>query len=363
MKFPVKILGNYPIICYVEDLSQVDQKWRIALPTALLEDVVLWFHLVLGHAGRNRMYDSIRARFHHPHLKRMIEKFNCRACQEHKLYGAGYGELPSRMAGGMPWHEVAVDLIGPWKINFALAELEFNALTIIDTVSNLTELTRIENKTAQHIKWKFEQAWLARYPWPQRCVHDNGGEFTGEAFQCMLELTGIKDVPTTSRNPQANAICERMHQTVGNILRTLLYTNPPTTMEQVSRLVDEALATAQLALRSAVSKTLGSSPGGLAFHRDMFLDIPLLADWQLVQQKRQILIDKNLRRQNAKRRSFDYIVGQRILIKAVNPGKLGSRTVGPFPITQVHTNGTITIARNQYVHERINIRRVLPFRS
>ena len=56
-------------------------------------------------------------------------------------------------------------------------------------------------------------------------------------------------------------------------------------------------------------------------------------------------------------------MGQRILIKAVNPGKLGSRTVGPFPITQVHTNGTITIARNQYVHERINIRRVLPFRS
>ena len=113
------------------------------------------------------MYDLIRARFHHPHLKRMIEKFNCRTCQEHKLYGAGYGELPSRMAGGMPWHEVAVDLIGPWKINFELAELEFNALTIIDMVSNLTELIRIENKTAKHVKWKFEQAWLARYPWPQ----------------------------------------------------------------------------------------------------------------------------------------------------------------------------------------------------
>ena len=30
----------------------------------------------------------------------------------------------------------------------------------------------------------------------------------------------IKDVPTTSNNPAANALYERMHQTVGKILRT-----------------------------------------------------------------------------------------------------------------------------------------------
>jgi hypothetical protein len=29
------------------------------------------------------------------------------------------------------------------------------------------------------------------------------------------------------RNPQANALCKRMHQDVGNILCTLLHTNPP----------------------------------------------------------------------------------------------------------------------------------------
>ena len=65
-----------------------------------------------------------------------------------------------------------------------------------------------------------------------------------------------------------------MHQTVGNILRTLLYTTPPRTVEQVANLVDEALAMMQLALRSAVSRSLGASSGSLAFHREMFLDIP-----------------------------------------------------------------------------------------
>ena len=32
----------------------------------------------------------------------------------------------------------------------------------------------------------------------------------------------------------------------------------------------------------------------------------------------------------------------------------------PFDITQVHTNGTVTIALNDHVSERINIRRIRP---
>ena len=38
---------------------------------------------------------------------------------------------------------------------------------------------------------KFENDWLARYPRPERCIHDNGGEFTGIPFIHMLVLNGI----------------------------------------------------------------------------------------------------------------------------------------------------------------------------
>jgi hypothetical protein len=41
-------------------------------------------------------------------------------------------------------------------------------------------------------------------PRPHRCVHDNDGEFIGEEFQSLLQQMGVKDVPTTSRNPQVN---------------------------------------------------------------------------------------------------------------------------------------------------------------
>jgi hypothetical protein len=56
---------------------------------------------------------------------------------------------------------------------------------------------------------KFENIWLSRYPWPMCCIHNQGTEFfMGAEFQYMLMQSGIKDVPTTIRNPQANAACE-----------------------------------------------------------------------------------------------------------------------------------------------------------
>ena len=209
---------------------------------------------------------------------------------------------------------------------------------------------------------KYANCWLSRYPWPEVCVHDNGGEFIGYQFQRLLEQCGIRDRPTTSRNPQANAICERMHQTVGNILRTLLH-GEPVNAANAAEIVDNALATATHALRTAVSRSLGNhSPGEIAFHRHMLLNLPLLADLQALHQKRTEIVRKNLEVTNRRRIRYDYRAGERIAVKQ-DSGKLGIRTDGPYRITQVHTNGTVTIERRPGVTEQINIRRIVPLRD
>jgi hypothetical protein len=92
---------------------------------------------------------------------------------------------------------------------------------------NLVKPIRIDNKTAEHIRDKLTQSWLYRYPLPVRCLHGKGGEFIGQNFQWLLEIFSIKDVCSTSKHPQSNAICERMHQTKTNVLRKLVHTNPP----------------------------------------------------------------------------------------------------------------------------------------
>ena len=85
--------------------------------------------------------------------------------------------------GDAPLEEVAIDLIGLWTVKVNNRKVEFNALTCIDTALNLVELIRIDNKTSQHIRDKFIQSWLSRYPQPICCVHDKGGEFIGGTFQ------------------------------------------------------------------------------------------------------------------------------------------------------------------------------------
>ena len=117
------------------------------------------------------------------------------------------------------------------------------------------------------------------------------------------------------------------------------------------------------ATRCAVSRTLQSSPGALAFHRDMLMDVPIMADLLTLRDHRQSLVDDNLRRQNAKRREYHYNVHDQVLVKSIDPTKLEPRAMGPFTITRVHTNGTVEIQRSPHTTERINIRRIVPFKA
>ncbi len=64
------------------------------------------------------------------------------------------------------------------------------------------------------------------------------------------------------------------------MLRTLVHTNPPRNITQARDIIDDALATAMHAMQTTVATTLGSTPGALAFARDMFLNVLLIADWQ-----------------------------------------------------------------------------------
>ena len=97
-------------------------------------------------------------------------------------------------------------------------------------------------------------------------------------------------------------------------------------------------------MRTSVHTTLGSSPGALAFSRDMFLNVPLASDWHAITQKREHLVNYRLERQNKQRRTYDYAPNQMVIKKVHDPTKLGVQTDGPYKIERVHVNGTVTIA-------------------
>ena len=57
----------------------------------------------------------------------------------------------------MSFKECSVNLIEPWMIQVQDRPYEFNALIMIDTVSNLVELVRIDDKTLATIARKYAQ--------------------------------------------------------------------------------------------------------------------------------------------------------------------------------------------------------------
>ena len=154
-----------------------------------------------------------------------------------------------------------------------------------------------------------------------------------------------------------------MHQSVGNILCMMLHGNPPENATKANELINYALSTAQHAMRTIIHTTLGSSPGALVFSRDMFLNVPLLADWHAITQKREHIVNYQLMWQNAQHQRYDYTMNQKILEKVHDQTKLGTRTSGLCNVKEVHINGTITIKLRPGVTERINIQRVIPFRD
>ena len=349
------------VYCYI---SEPNAPWKIYLPNALLENAIQWYHLALSHIGISRVYDTITMHFYNAKLKNRIEDIisRCDTCQRNKLIGRGHGETAPREAALLPWRDVAVDLIGPWTIEVAGQEIVYNALTVIDLVTNLVEVIRIQNKTAAHIGLLFENHWLSRYPLPSSVIYDQGGEFIGYHFQRVLDRHHIHGRPTTAKNPQANSVCERMHQVIGNSLRALSTLQPPAGVQNADQLMDTAIANAVFVHRATYSSAIRTTPGGLAFGRDMILDLPLIADLQLIQEHRQQLIDNRLIAANRKRFSYDYTVGDEVLKLRYKPRKGEERADGPYRVEQVHANGRLTIRTAPHVLERISLRRVKPYR-
>ena len=74
------------------------------------------------------------------------------------------------------------------------------------------------------------------------------------------------------------------------------------------------------------------------------------------------MIDEQLIVNNRKRFAHDYQPNNEVLKLTYDPGKLEPRATGPYWITAVHTNGTVTIQLTPFVTERISIQNVKPFK-
>ncbi len=99
------------------------------------------------------------------------------------------------------------------------------------------------------------------------------------------------------KNPQANAICERIHQVLGTMMRTSEL-DMADSVEPAD--IDTFIDNAALAICSTYHTVLKASPGAAIFEWDMLFDIPFIADRKQIGDYRQHQTDRSNKRENDK---------------------------------------------------------------
>ncbi len=75
------------------------------------------------------------------------------------------------------------------------------------------------DKSSAQISNLVYKTWCSRYPCCCYIIYNNGSEFKLH-FRSLCDTYGIKRKPTSVKNPQMNAILERIHGVLGSMLRT-----------------------------------------------------------------------------------------------------------------------------------------------
>ena len=340
------------------ELDFRDGKHRIIVPASLRKRLLEWYHTTLVHPGVNRLYNTLRQHYTWPKMHEHIKQYtqHCGPCQKGKRGLRGMGELPLKDVETEPWKDVAVDLSGPWRATVNQKVKVFHTLTIIDVFTGWVEIIPIEHKGSAYITDLVVHEWLRRYPRPSRIIFDLGGEFDCEHFHTMCLTWYINPTPITARNPRANAIIERMHRVLGDMLRVQLASR-----HEHEDPIKDMTSAAAYAIRATVHGVNQYSPAQLVYSKDMILRTTIEANVEAVRQRRQRAAEANNAKENKRRVAYKYKAGDKVLILATGMDPKLQLHEGPYKVLSYDkTSGTLHIQRKNYV-EPINVRNVRPY--
>ncbi|GMF23269.1 unnamed protein product [Phytophthora fragariaefolia] len=158
--------------------------------------------------------------------------------------------------------------------------------------------------------------------------------------------------PISTKNPQTNAICERVHLKISNIIRA---------RPDLSNQLEVVLDYAAYAIRASYHSLLRASPAQLLFGEDMTTRQLHFANWSYLSKQRFAAIMQENDRENLKRIQHFYQVGDQVMLRVPPRDRRKTEEVakGPFLVKQVYDNGTVLIDKGA-TEERLNIRRIFP---
>ncbi|UYV70851.1 hypothetical protein LAZ67_8000851 [Cordylochernes scorpioides] len=319
---------------------------KIVVPDALVPDLLTKVHSRYNHPGISQMTRLISTQYYWKGMSEDISKTTkaCAICQSTKHpRGPTFGELGQLPVATQPFDLVALDTIaGLAKYGNAKTYLH----VVVDHFSRYTwtfPSKSISLTTYQQVIKRVLQDGS-----PKRLLTDRAPAFTSPKFRKFLINRNIHPLLTTSNNPQANGLCERLNATLTGKLRLLHLENPKAAWTKLAKRVT-------VVYNNTPHSVTGFPPGYLMFGvlppelTEHVNPYPVLTTARRIAHERtqaKHLKDKHAYDQQHKTPHFE--PGDLVLVKVYhhpNTGKLAPYFTGPYEILEIISPNVVRINR------------------
>lgn len=299
--------------------------------------------------------------------------------------------MPLEIPDG-PWQSVAMDFITDLPETQAVdtyGRPYDRIATFVDRFSKMVLLRPCSKQlTAEQMAQLFYETVFTNFGMPKTLVSDRDTLFTSAFFKALTSICGIKHGLTTAYHPQADGQVERVHRTLGDMLRN--YIGNMALNEWYT-----LLPAAQFAINNSWHVSLGTSPFKLVlgyrprlpFHiaevQDPYppaREFAKLREHGLLEARK--CLEAAQQRQKAyydgKHRPVQYNVGDKVMLKTthltlkrdgqqlqVSSTKLMPKWIGPFDVTQRINDLAYKLKLpSQYsrVHPVFNVSKLKPYK-
>ena len=111
-----------------------------------------------------------------------------------------------------------MDIVGPLPADHRQEFL----IMFVDCYSRYTILVPSSNHTASTVSEALLRHVVPYFGTPRHLLSDRGREFVGDVWGKLMRSLGIQRLLTSPYHPEGNAIDERSHRTLNNMLRARL---------------------------------------------------------------------------------------------------------------------------------------------